>query len=156
MGKRSRKLSILYISVSVLFVVDRLLKWYAVNQLDEEGRFLIPDVTGLLLERNEGIAYGISINPTVLTISISFIIVALLIFLFRALKSGSVVTVAALLVLSAGAVSNFIDRLVYGYVVDMLVLTSWPVFNIADMLIMTGAGWLVVSVYSKEKRLVNK
>lgn len=43
----------------------------------------------------------------------------------------------------AGALSNLLDRYFYGAVIDMIHLTwplSWPVFNIADMLIVMGVG----------------
>ena len=44
-----------------------------------------------------------------------------------------------------GGASNVIDRLVRGYVVDMwkLPLTAW--FNLADVAIVGGAIWLIIS-----------
>lgn len=46
--------------------------------------------------------------------------------------------VGILLVLS-GAISNIIDRLHYGCVVDFIDLKIWPVFNLADIYITIGA-----------------
>jgi signal peptidase II len=46
--------------------------------------------------------------------------------------------------LFGGAAGNLIDRLRYGYVVDMFDLMVWPVFNVADMAITVALVGLVV------------
>jgi signal peptidase II len=46
---------------------------------------------------------------------------------------------AALLLLTAGALGNYLDRLVRGYVVDFVHLHHWPVFNVADIWVTAGA-----------------
>ena len=45
---------------------------------------------------------------------------------------------AALLLLSAGAMGNGLDRVARGYVVDFIHLHHWPVFNLADIYITAG------------------
>jgi signal peptidase II len=42
-----------------------------------------------------------------------------------------------------GAISNVIDRLVHGAVIDFIDLKIWPVFNLADVAIVVGAGLFV-------------
>jgi signal peptidase II len=37
-----------------------------------------------------------------------------------------------------GAIGNLIDRVRYGYVVDFVDLSVWPVFNVADSAIVCG------------------
>jgi signal peptidase II len=51
----------------------------------------------------------------------------------------------ALLLISAGALGNGIDRLVRSYVVDFIHLHHWPVFNVADIYITAGAILLVLA-----------
>lgn len=58
-----------------------------------------------------------------------------------------------------GAISNYIDRLNYGYVIDFIdfhwkIKYSFPTFNIADCAIVTGALLLIVSIF-KEKKYVS-
>jgi signal peptidase II len=53
----------------------------------------------------------------------------------------------ALLLLTAGALGNYLDRLARGYVVDFVHLHHWPVFNVADIwvtagLVLLGLGFL--------------
>ncbi len=52
----------------------------------------------------------------------------------------------ALLLLSAGALANGIDRLARGYVVDFIHIHHWPVFNLADVYITAGALLLFLGV----------
>jgi signal peptidase II len=51
---------------------------------------------------------------------------------------------AGLLLVLAGALGNYIDRLARGYVVDFIHVTHWPVFNVADVLITLGGALLLV------------
>jgi signal peptidase II len=45
----------------------------------------------------------------------------------------------------AGALGNATDRLVRGYVVDFIHLTHWPVFNVADVLVVVGVALMAAS-----------
>jgi signal peptidase II len=51
----------------------------------------------------------------------------------------------ALLLITAGAFGNYLDRVVRGYVVDFVHLHHWPVFNVADVYLTVGAGLLLLS-----------
>lgn len=56
-----------------------------------------------------------------------------------------------------GAAGNLIDRIAYGYVVDFLDFTiplygRWPAFNIADMGIVIGAGFVLLDAYLSSKK----
>ncbi|MBW2458410.1 MAG: signal peptidase II [Deltaproteobacteria bacterium] len=51
----------------------------------------------------------------------------------------------AYLLLVAGAVGNVGDRVVRGYVVDFIHLHHWPIFNVADVLLVAGMVLLALS-----------
>jgi signal peptidase II len=44
----------------------------------------------------------------------------------------------ALVLVMAGAIGNYLDRAVRGYVVDFVHIHHWPVFNVADVYITAG------------------
>jgi signal peptidase II len=44
----------------------------------------------------------------------------------------------------AGALGNLADRLFRGYVVDFIHVSHWPIFNVADVLIVVGVGLLAL------------
>ena len=50
---------------------------------------------------------------------------------------------AGLLLVLAGALGNYADRVWRGYVVDFIHVTHWPVFNVADVLIVVGGALLL-------------
>jgi len=52
-----------------------------------------------------------------------------------------------------GALSNLWDRLYLGYVVDYIDLRVWPVFNISDSCITTGAIFLLWDSYRDQKKI---
>jgi signal peptidase II len=57
-----------------------------------------------------------------------------------------------------GALGNLIDRLRLGHVTDFLDFGPWPVFNVADMAVVSGAillGWLALQESRQERREVN-
>ena len=46
----------------------------------------------------------------------------------------------------SGAVANLIDRVQTGYVVDFFDFRIWPVFNIADIAIVLGMGFMIYAI----------
>jgi signal peptidase II len=62
-----------------------------------------------------------------------------------ALHHHSFVTAGAAAAL-AGASGNLADRIIHGAVVDFVAIGRWPVFNIADVAIVAGAGVAAVSL----------
>ncbi|MDD5040289.1 MAG: signal peptidase II [Patescibacteria group bacterium] len=122
----------------LLFIFDRAAKWFALNTLPAEGWFVIPGTTGFVLEHNEGIAYGIRL-PQEITIAVTVCaVIAIGFFCIRAYQKKNYSVGGALVLLGVGAFSNLLDRIRYDGVIDTFVLTSWPVFNIADLMVLVG------------------
>lgn len=147
-----RPLVCLNVGVILLFIVDRISKWLALRILPSEGSFLVPRITGFIVERNQGIAYGIPLPPVLLIMVTIFLVVLLVVLLVHAYRRHETAAVVALSLIIAGAFSNFLDRLHFGYVIDMVVLTGWPVFNLADVMILAGIIWLAI-VFLRQKKI---
>jgi signal peptidase II len=130
----------------VLFCADRILKWWAMNRLSDSGSFIIKDTLGFTLERNQGISYSIPLPQTLLLVLLALIIVILICLAVMAYRRHDWPAIFPLALIIIGAFSNALDRLKWGYVVDYVTLTGWPVFNIADIAILAGAIWLVIRV----------
>jgi len=136
--------------IALLFIVDRIIKEVAMKFIPPEGLYLIQDVLGLVTVQNEGIAYSIAIPQIALVIGIGVIIMVLMFVYMSYCRQNKFVLSSAVLIIAVGAFSNLIDRLLYGYVVDMIVLTKWPVFNIADCMVSAGAIVLVAQLIKKK------
>jgi len=77
---------------------------------------------------------------------VTVVILFLILYTYRRYKQSQVV-VGELLVIT-GSISNLVDRIIYGGVIDFVALSykswTWPVFNVADMGIVIGAGLMII------------
>jgi len=96
---------------------------------------------------NTGAAWGMFAGGRWIFIAVTLVSCALMLYVLIKLHHQlGVVARICLVLLIAGAIGNFIDRIWLGYVRDMLYvsLINFPVFNIADSAVCIGAGLLVV------------
>lgn len=64
---------------------------------------------------------------------------------WRRRKEATTMEHAAWSLTMAGAFGNMADRIVRGYVVDFIHLRHWPVFNVADALVVCGVLLLLLA-----------
>lgn len=137
------------------FVLDRFTKFLAVK-FSFDNFSLVPFLS-LDLEFNRGISWSLlhsedAVTFCILSSVIFCIVVALIWYTYNRYRLGYKVF-GELLILS-GAISNFIDRILYGGVVDFISLHFrhfyWPTFNIADACIMLGVLIIVVMSLKNE------
>lgn len=127
----------------ILFIVLRIVTWLMLRTLTSTVSS-IPHVLSFSIVENTGVAFGIQIAPWA-TFAFSFLftlacIAALYFVVLRRNRGAS----WALLFMSTGAASNFVDRLHYGSVIDYLLYPSLGANNIADYFITIGVSILVI------------
>ncbi len=134
--------------IAALVAVDQLTKLAVVNNLANGGD--VEALFGLLRFRyveNTGAAFSsLQGQTTFLTIFTLAVIVAILfVLLTKKIKPGFVYW--SLVVVAAGGIGNFIDRIVRGFVVDFIEPTfvNFAVFNFADCCVTVGAVLLIVA-----------
>lgn len=126
---------------------DQVTKSVAQSHLTTAPVILLGDTVRLMLARNYGAflslgsAIGESSGGLLLSSIVGVVLAGLLIYLFVSRPQNPLVGVSIALIV-AGGVSNLIDRVRYGYVVDFLNVGIGPlrtgIFNVADMAIMAG------------------
>jgi signal peptidase II len=99
--------------------------------------------------RNRGAAFGILQEKRMFFLIITVIVVAGIVwYLIRSRKDGSRLLLSSLGMILGGAVGNFIDRALYGEVVDFLQFNfgsyTFPVFNLADTGICVGVALVIL------------
>lgn len=138
----------IYIIIIILgFVLDRVSKIYAVNNFIEnpiESPFI-----NLTYLENRGAAFGILQDKRNFFLIITIAIVCYLLYYFyKSYKTNPTILNTALAMIISGALGNFYDRFVNGFVVDFLEFSffSFPVFNVADIFVTLGCGLMIVYI----------
>lgn len=113
---------------------------------------IIPDVFHLTRVANPGAAFGLfPVGPVALAAVAALVAVVILVVGPVLARNSSVLRLGLGLQLG-GALGNLVDRLRIGLVTDFLDFRFWPVFNIADMAIVAGAGLLVLGYFKTTGR----
>lgn len=119
---------------------------------------LIPGWVHFHVTVNQGAVFGTAQGLRWVFVVVSVAAIIFLGYLFRQSRRGQWVYQILLGMLLAGVIGNMVDRVVYGYVRDMIyVLVKWEVFpwifNVADSLLCVGvAGMIVLSFFDKRHR----
>ena len=152
---RNNKPSALFIFLCAILIIfsDQLTKLIACNKLvPSQSVPIIKSIFHITLVFNKGAAFGILANAVFVFIFIS-VFVILFISVFLLVKKDTAYNIKiALISIMSGALSNLIDRLRFGYVIDFLDFRIWPVFNIADSAITLGTIWLCIRFFLKRVR----
>lgn len=126
------------VAVLVLTGLDQWTKHLAVLHLKDQANIvLIPGVFELQYLENRGAAFGLLQGRQwfFYILTIAYICAAIWIY-FRIPKEKKYgILQAAAVILTAGALGNFIDRVTKKYVVDFFYfsLIDFPIFNVADI-----------------------
>lgn len=130
--------------------LDQWSKWFFINH--QERTYGL--VSGLSFDftRNYGLAFGLSANRWVIIV-ISVLLMGFLLWFARAeWKNAHRLAAVAALLMGVGALSNLMDRIRYGYVVDWISVQYWSVFNLADVWITLGALLIVLQYWKHDYR----
>jgi signal peptidase II len=158
-----------YVYAFIVLLLDQATKWMIVNQLVlNETRSVIGEFFQITSHRNRGAAFGIMQDQRWFFIIITLLVAAgIIMYLRKTYKEGKKLLPFALSLLLGGALGNFVDRALFGEVVDFLkfrfvfnwfgnpVDYTYPIFNVADSAICVGVALIFIdSIISwrQEKR----
>ena len=138
-------------SFVVLILLDQLTKKAAVLQLKgQEAVPVIKDIFELYYLENRGAAFGIlqGRQSVFLIIAIAAMVILVYIYVKMPVSRRFMLLRVLLVFIAAGAVGNFIDRAVQGYVVDFFYISAinFPIFNVADIYVTCAVILLIVAV----------
>ncbi len=157
-GKKNFKPYVIIILVILLIVIDQISKFYIVENIGKEIKNIIPNVLNFTYVENRGGAFGVGQNSTMMFVLVNIIILGIIIR-FMIIQKDRIdrKTQVILSMILAGGISNLIDRIVRGFVLDFIdfsPIISFPVFNIADILIVIG--WLSLAIVTAVYYIKNK
>lgn len=141
----------------IVFAIDYVTKKMIETQLEIGERInVLGEFFIITSHRNKGAAFGILQEQTVFFISItSVVLVGIIWYAFANRNSGKTMLLVGLGLVLGGAFGNFLDRALYGEVVDFLQFTFgsyiFPIFNVADSGIVCGAGLIILDAFLSMK-----
>lgn len=143
------------ILTTILVVIDQVTKYLTVQNI-ELGQVVefIPDFVSLTYIRNTGAAFSILEGQMWFFYIVTTVVIGVLIYyMYTEAKNDRVLGILLSLIL-AGAIGNFIDRLMLQYVVDMIKLEfmDFAIFNVADSYLTVGVILLFIYTIYQERK----
>lgn len=125
----------------VLIILDQATKYFARVELSENTIELFSGVW-LHLAFNKGFAFSLP-APQLILILLAIGVSGFLVYWSKDKERTSFELWAAVLV-SAGAIGNAIDRILFSQVTDFFAFWSFPIFNVADICVSLGVAILLL------------
>jgi signal peptidase II len=111
------------------------------------------------LSMNPGSAFGLFSSQNGARVFLSIVGIAAVIymlFMLRKSRPDQRVLHIALGLVASGAIGNLIDRIYFGVVTDFVLWHvhdhEWPVFNVADVVLVVGVGLMFIDIQKENKR----
>ena len=139
----------IYILGIILLAADRITKIWANTTLSQMSSIeFIKGVLGFSYVENTGVAFGMLADKMHIMIPVTFVIICVCAYIFIRYRNKNKLFDISMLLIIIGAVGNLMDKITRGFVVDFIefLFIDFPVFNMADIYVCTGAGLLMLYV----------
>lgn len=145
MSKIKKDYKLIVIPIIILVLIDQLLKFLILKVGNQN---LIEEFLNLRISQNTDGTYGIGSNSTLTYIITNLVVIIIALkfvmsqnqFIDKKIKRF-------LILIISGGISNTIDRIFRGYVVEFIQIGKLPIFNLADIFILVG--WVsMVAVFA--------
>ena len=149
-----------YWLIALVVVLDQAVKAYIRGRMYVgESLPVLKDIFHVTYVQNRGAAFNMMTGAESLLTVLPAALMIFGIWYMEKHKDEHWSLTLAICLIVAGGVGNLIDRLTRGFVTDMLDFRFWPVFNVADVAVCIGAGFLVIYTlffYGKGKETNNE
>lgn len=112
---------------------------------------VIGGIFSITYVQNRGAAFSLFTGRGKMIMVITFIALCIAVWYMEKHKNSHWTLLLSLELIIAGGVGNLIDRAVRGYVTDMFDMHFFPVFNVADIAICVGCGFLLLYMFVFDK-----
>jgi signal peptidase II len=143
--------AILTLAAFILIGLDQWVKHWARVSLQSQPMMTgIPGIIDLIYVENDGISFGMFAGTggrwVFVALTLISLIAIIMFFIKMPHRGRHILYRIPIMLLFAGAVGNLIDRVAFGYVVDMFAFAfiNFPVFNVADICAVVGCFSLIL------------
>lgn len=145
----------IYCLIAIAVVVfDRIIKILVVSDMRPwETIPVIENVFHFTYVQNTGAAFSMWQEQWIVLILLPLVVIAagLVLMILKRNKWDKLMLISIAFI-CGGGLGNLIDRMVFGYVVDLFDFRVFPVFNIADIFICVGCGLMILDVLFFERK----
>lgn len=139
--KNKRQYIIIALIIFAIILLDQIIKAVMINKGSKIT--ILDGILALNYNENTGIAFGIGNGNKVGVIFTDILVISILLrFLIRQIENMNCMARISLSFIIAGGISNFIDRIIRGKVIDYIdisqMINEFPIFNMADIFIVVG------------------
>lgn len=150
-SETSRKNIAIILLIAIFFIADRYLKLVSLGLFDNQSYNLLGNIFFFNFTPNYYMAFSLPWSGALLNSLVVLIIIGLVLLIFYLTLNNKYPKYLPVLltIILFGAISNVLDRLVCGYVIDYLELRYFSVFNIADVMISLGSILIIIKSLKK-------
>ena len=154
----NKNLAFMGVSMLGILVADQVTKLMADRIMMEGQNYEIIDgFFYFTYVHNKGMAWSLLEGRRWLFLLTTPLVLCGLIYFFTVTKKHEILTRFGIVLVVGGALGNFIDRAIFGYVRDFIHFYifnyDFPVFNIADIAVCLGIGLIILEIIIQEYQI---
>lgn len=131
----------------IVIVIDQWTKYYIQTRLVPGDSIpVISEIFHITLVLNPGAAFGLLEHQRFFFVIIAIVMLLGVAFFYPRIPHDAIFLRIGIGLMTGGAIGNVIDRIKTGLVVDFFDFRIWPVFNIADIAIVSGVSMIIYSM----------
>ncbi len=150
-----RRFDILWIAIAI--VLDQMSKMIVESFMElYDSITLIPNFFKITYVRNTGAAFSMLEGKMIFFYIISIVALVLMFYYLIKADKKNYLMRSALILMIAGTIGNFIDRLAFQFVRDFLDFTifgyDFAIFNVADSFLVIGVIILIIEAFIADRK----
>jgi len=157
LGHILRSYLLLIILAGGIVLLDQISKdWVRQNLMPYQSIAPIEsleNVFRIVHAQNTGAAFGIFQQGSLIFTALAIVVAVVIVYYYPQIHARDIPLRLALGLQLGGALGNLVDRLTHGHVTDWIAVGDFPVFNVADASITTGATVLILGVWMAERQV---
>lgn len=140
------------IIIIISVVSDQITKFWAADVLKNGDSIkIIGNFLRFTYAENKGAAFSILQNQRTFFLIITIVMLIFLGYIYFKTKNITKLSKVSIVMITGGAIGNFIDRYRFGYVIDFIDVRfgdfyNFPVFNIADSFVVCGTILMIILI----------
>ncbi|KKK33696.1 signal peptidase II [Salinicoccus sediminis] len=149
---KSYRITPMALLAAFLIGLDQLTKFLVVTRMEEgESIPVLGKYLAITSHRNSGAAWGMLQGQMIFFYIITVVVLAILVYVYIKEAKDNLLLQTAIVMLVAGSLGNFIDRILFQEVVDfvdvLLIFYDFPIFNVADSALTVGVVLMIVEFF---------